>query len=197
MHYFTHTLVINTMGYLTGIGEITLYEIYQVCSPKRVLILEGLNGSSSDSIRFSIEKGHYKNRLLFSGNSDLKTTSKFFKHVNIFAEPKDKPNRFETLLVPGRQIRSLDALIVEMLTGRLKPLKETRIFNQGKDGLIQPMPNDPHLLDMRVVIIGEFWGQLIKVLGVGYGWNGRVYSQSLKDHHIDSSICLLTDNIDM
>ena len=39
--YFTHSLIINTMGYLTGIGEILFYEIFDIIKPTKILVMNG------------------------------------------------------------------------------------------------------------------------------------------------------------
>lgn len=37
--YFTHVLLVNTMGYLTGFGEMIMKQIYEIVDPTEVLFL--------------------------------------------------------------------------------------------------------------------------------------------------------------
>ena len=38
--HFGSGLLINTMGYLTGLGELLIYEIYDIFKPHRVIFME-------------------------------------------------------------------------------------------------------------------------------------------------------------
>lgn len=95
---FTANLVVNTMGYLTGVGELILYEIYSVIRPRNVLVLESAAGQdwTVGSVRACIEYGTYANRLLFSNpaNTASKTSTKITKYKNEFAMQKSSSRRF-------------------------------------------------------------------------------------------------------
>lgn len=67
------------MGYLTGLGELLIYEIYNIVRPHRVLLMEasdtntvvGDEGEQQQhinltQIRYNIEKNKYIDRLYFS-----------------------------------------------------------------------------------------------------------------------------------
>jgi polynucleotide 5'-kinase involved in rRNA processing len=49
--WFGKRLVVNTMGYTTGLGEFLLYEIYQIIKPKVVLVLKPSQMSPYDPIK--------------------------------------------------------------------------------------------------------------------------------------------------
>lgn len=41
--YFTSGLIVNTMGYLTGIGELAVYEAYNIIKPQKILAMSSGN----------------------------------------------------------------------------------------------------------------------------------------------------------
>ena len=43
-YYYGSSMVVNTMGYLTGLGELLVYEIYRIVSPHRVVFMEAGRG---------------------------------------------------------------------------------------------------------------------------------------------------------
>lgn len=55
------------MGYLTGLGEFLLYEIYQIVKPKTIIALQS-NGEKYqlNNILQNIKSGDYVNRLYVS-----------------------------------------------------------------------------------------------------------------------------------
>lgn len=52
--------------------------------------------------------------------------------------------------------------------------------------------------DMRIVILGQLWGNtgLFYVTGVGYGWNGSIFGDSSMINFNEVSTGLISDGID-
>jgi polynucleotide 5'-kinase involved in rRNA processing len=58
------------MGYITGLGEILLYEIYNIINPTEIIVLSNDRWPQSkeenlDNILFKIKSGQYYKNLLF------------------------------------------------------------------------------------------------------------------------------------
>jgi polynucleotide 5'-kinase involved in rRNA processing len=63
--WFTKKLIVNTMGYTTGLGEFLIYEIYQIIQPKSIIVLQ-LPNPTSDSLKnivHNIKTGSYISKL--------------------------------------------------------------------------------------------------------------------------------------
>ena len=88
-----HALVVNTMGYTSGMGELLLYEIYQIVKPNRILAMEGNSSSPVSHILDSIRGQHYVKRLFFTSDSNGHYCSiDYFR--NNKARSKGEPERF-------------------------------------------------------------------------------------------------------
>ena len=79
----------------------------------------------------------------------------------------------------------------------MSKFKANKLYFQNKDGTISQTSLDFVNLNMRLVIIGEFWNQLVRVMGVGYGWNNYVWFDQQLVEINEGTICLITDNVDM
>lgn len=79
----------------------------------------------------------------------------------------------------------------------MNKFKANKLYFQNKDGTISQTSLDFVNLNMRLVIIGEFWNQLVRVMGVGYGWNNYVWFDQQLVEINEGTICLITENVDM
>jgi hypothetical protein len=90
------------MGYLTGLGELILYEIFHIVKPHNVLLLENdatTQQSILNNIENNITSGKYTQRLYFQETSQQTQTSTIFeKYINNFASQKAAPERFSSLI---------------------------------------------------------------------------------------------------
>lgn len=79
-HYFTHTLILNTMGYLTAMGELLFYELFQLVKPEKVFVMSTPNSIQQpiDTIQYNINSGKYLERLYFSQGENNNKTSTIF-----------------------------------------------------------------------------------------------------------------------
>lgn len=71
--YFSKKLVINTMGYLSGVGEMIIYEIYHLINPSEVIVINSPQTENAPgydnigNIMKNIRTGNYLSKLLTLG----------------------------------------------------------------------------------------------------------------------------------
>ena len=98
------------MGYLSGLGEMIIYEIYSLVNPSEIIVLSSGNDQQQgndnlSSILYHIKAGSYLNKLLTTGstNSNQRGIRKFNEKklnlniqylTNIHAQSKGIPIRF-------------------------------------------------------------------------------------------------------
>lgn len=115
------------MGYLSGVGEMALYEIYHLINPSEIIVLnsQSENTISSDNISNiirNLKTGNYLGKLLTLSSSDTKlhelrqfNQKKLNLNIqylfNEHAQGKGIPIRFENLLMYKKNIKSIVELI--------------------------------------------------------------------------------------
>lgn len=89
-NYYTYGLVVNTMGYLTGVGELLIYEAFNIVKPHRVQAMKSGDKQDwvVDNLLDCLKNGNYIERLHFGGQQNTKTSTKIERYVNELAEQK-------------------------------------------------------------------------------------------------------------
>lgn len=120
--YFSKKLIINTMGYLSGLGEMIIYEIYNLVNPSEIIVLNSGNEQQGNdnlsSILYHIKAGSYLKKLLTvsSLSNNQRGIRKFNEKklnlnvqylTNIHAQSKGIPIRFESLLQHKKSFKNI------------------------------------------------------------------------------------------
>jgi hypothetical protein len=219
-NHFSKKLVINTMGYLSGLGEMIVYEIYNLINPSELIVVKSpheetaLGYDNIGNILKNIKTGVYLNKLVTLSSEDSRTHQlRHFsqKKVNLnvqylnneHAQSKGIPIRFENLLMPKINFKSIIELIKAVKSGQFQKVANLPLSEQDKLGNVTCVDlNEPHQSDMRIVLIGAWMPktsesdmqsdpELFRVFGLGFGLEGSIY---FSREQIESS---LAPNIDL
>lgn len=115
------------MGYLSGLGEMIIYEIYSLVNPSEIIVLISGNEQQQGndnlaSILYHIKAGSYLNKLLTVSSSEnsqrgirrfneKKLNLNVQYLTNIHAQGKGIPIRFESLLLYKKSFKNILDLI--------------------------------------------------------------------------------------
>jgi hypothetical protein len=194
-NYFGSALVINTMGYLTGLGEIILYELFNIVQPTNTLLLSNQkNDGQLESIALHLASGNYTERLHLFNKDTLKEPCSFLKVLNSHATVKHH--------APESKSKSYEAAIginniKELLLNRKRFLLENFEFvYQGRDGGIERLPFDSDFTDLQLVVVCQQDGELLRFISLGYGIHNKIYLPNNQPSTTAKLLCLRSEQVE-
>lgn len=160
------------MGYLSGLGEMIIYEIYNLVNPSEIIVLNyGNDKQSSDNlsgILYHIKTGSYLNKLLTLSSSEFsqKGIRRFNEKklnlniqylTNIHAQGKGIPIRFESIILHKKSFKNILELIQSIKNKEMQKILNLNIYEQDKLGnIVQLNKYEKNHGDMRIVLIGKW-----------------------------------------
>ena len=96
------------MGYTSGMGELLIYQLYQIVKPKHVLILHNQQQPPLSHIVESISSNQYVERLIVVEDRE-RTSCQVHYYLNDKAKSKGDPSRFQDSF--GDNVTHLTALL--------------------------------------------------------------------------------------
>ena len=171
--YFNDVLIVNTMGYLTGLGELVMIELNRIIQPSQVLYLTKEEDKQSyTGFRELLTNNNRRLRLLERDHIDF--TPIFELVINYYAFGKQNATSKSKSFEQWLNLRSIEDIVLH----RLPEVKYEKVLLQTKDGLLLWKPLDPLYTDLQLVIICDVEGKVFRLKGLGFGFGGKVFSEA-------------------
>lgn len=124
---FRYKLVVNTMGYTTGVGELLLYELFHIVQAPSVLAMQTAQRekySNVEAVLAQLDCGQYVGRLHLSqkeGEERQAASVKIWQLVNEYAKNKKEKARLQRHFeVEGQKIDDISTLLKLIKTSHYK-----------------------------------------------------------------------------
>jgi hypothetical protein len=175
-NYFGKKLIINTMGYTTGLGEFLLYEIFEIVKPLNVLVLrQPQSGNDMKTIVSNLNSGHYIQKLHLSPAQEERhaSSTSILYYDNNRASSKKGTTRFEKIFEVGNRTVGHLCDLLELIRHsqcpfspdrlHFKTRKEVSIYEQSKhqkavldgtEAVHYRFLDEDECVDMRLIVLG-------------------------------------------